>query len=352
MDSKDFLFELLRTPSPSGFEQPAQRLVRARMKPFAELLETDSHGNVIAGINTSAKVKVMLCGHCDQIGFMVRHISAEGFLSVSVIGGVDLGMLFGRPVVVHSSRGPVQGVFTRKAIHLQGSEERDRTKHDIDRVWIDIGAGSRREAERFVEIGDPATFDLSIVELKNQMIAAPGLDDKAGLFVAMETLRRCSKLKLNVGVYAVSSVQEELGLRGAITASYRIQPDIGIAIDVTHGTDDPCHDAARAVPCKLGAGPTLSRGPSTNPVVGELLESAAKSAKKPFQRMPTSRLPGNDASSMQISRAGIATAWMGIPNRYMHTPVEVCSLRDIQSGIDILVSFIKRLPVKPDLRPL
>jgi endoglucanase len=322
------------------------------MKPFAEMLETDSHGNVIAGINTSAKVTVMICGHCDQIGFMVRHISADGFLAVSAIGGVDLGMLFGRPVMVHSSRGQVRGVFGRKPIHLQGSDERDRTKHDIDRVWIDIGAGSRREAERLVEVGDPVTFDLSIVELANQLIAAPGLDDKVGIFVATETLRLCSKLKLKVGVYAVSCVQEELGLRGSMTATYRVQPDIGIAIDVTHGTDNPANDTPRPVSCRLGAGPTLSKGPSTNPIVGQLLEAAAKTAKKPFQKMPTPRLAGNDASSMQVSRAGTATAWVGIPNRYMHTPVEVCSLRDIQAAIDILVNFIKRLPAKPDLRPL
>ena len=189
MDSKDFLHKLLLTPSPTGAEQPVQRIVRDRMKKYADLIETDLHGNVIVALNPNAERKVMLAGHCDQIGLMVRHISNDGFIYVAALGGMDVGVLHGARVTIHSEKGSVQGVFGRKPIHQQSGEERERTKNDLEKLWIDIGAKNRREAEKKVSIGDCATFQLSILDLGNGLISAPGLDDKVGLFIAMETLR-------------------------------------------------------------------------------------------------------------------------------------------------------------------
>lgn len=352
MDSKDFLHRLLLTPSPTGAEQPVQRIVRDRMKKYADLIETDLHGNVIVALNPKAERKVMLAGHCDQIGFMVRHISNDGFIYVSALGGMDVGVLHGARVTIHSEKGPVEGVFGRKPVHLQTGEERDKTRNDLDKLWIDIGAKNRREAEKKVSIGDCATFHLSVLDLGNGLICAPGLDDKVGLFVAMETLRVLSGKKLSVGLYAVSTVQEEVGLRGASTSAYAINPEVGIAIDVTHATDNPASDNPRATPCKLGLGPTITSGPNTNPVVEKLLKDAAKKTKAPYQPAPTPRPLGNDANTIQISRGGVAAASLGIPNRYMHTQVEVCSFKDLDAAVKILAYFVSHITPKTDFRPM
>jgi len=351
MESRDFLHKLLMTPSPTGAEQPVQRIVRERMRSYAHVVETDLHGNVIAVLNPKAERKIMLAGHCDQIGFMVRHISNDGFIYVSALGGMDVGVLHGARVTIHSDKGPVEGVFGRKPIHQQSTEERERMKNDIDKLWIDIGAKNRKDAEKRVRVGNCATFHLSVLDLGNGLICAPGLDDKVGLFVAMETLRILSGKKLSVGLYAVSTVQEEVGLRGAATSAYAINPEVGIAIDVTHATDNPASDNPRATPCKLGLGPTITSGPNTNPVVEKLLKDAAKKTKCPYQPAPTPRPLGNDANSIQIARGGVAAASLGIPNRYMHTQVEVCSYKDLEFAIKILAHFIAHIGPKTDFRP-
>jgi endoglucanase len=352
MNSKDFLHKLLQTPSPTGAEQPIQRIIRDRMKQYADSIETDLHGNVIVALNPKAERKIMLAGHCDQIALMVRHITSDGFLYVSALGGIDVGVLHGARVTVHTEKGPIAGLIGRKPIHAQTSDERDKTKNDIDKVWIDIGAKNKKEAEKMVQIGDAATFELSVLELGNNLISAPGLDDKVGLFVAMETLRMCSNKKLSVGLYAVSTVQEEVGLRGATTSAYSINPEVGIAIDVTHASDNPGNENSKATPCKLGDGPTITSGPNTNPVVERMLKDAAKKTRSPFQPAPSTRPLGNDANTIQIARGGVAAASIGIPNRYMHTQVEVCSYKDLEYAVKILSQFVSSITPKTDFRPM
>jgi endoglucanase len=352
MESKDFLHKLLLTPSPTGAEQKIQRIVRDRMNRYADSIETGLHGNVIVALNPKAERKVMLAGHCDQIALMVRHISNDGFLYVSALGGIDVGVLHGARVTVHGAKGSVPGLIGRKPIHAQSGEERDKTKNDIEKIWIDIGAKNKKEAEKLVTIGDTATFELSVLEFGNHLISAPGLDDKVGLFVAMETLRVCSSKKLSVGLYAVSTVQEEVGLRGATTSAYAINPDVGIAIDVTHASDNPGNENAKATPCALGSGPTIASGPNANPVVEKMLKEAAKKTKSPFQPAPSTRPLGNDANTIQIARGGVAAAALGIPNRYMHSQVEVCSYKDLEYAIKILAHFVCSITSKTDFRPM
>jgi putative aminopeptidase FrvX len=351
MESKDFLHKILHTPSPTGAEQPVQRIIRERMKEYADVVETDLHGNVIAILNPKAERKVMLAGHCDQIALMVRHISAEGFLYVAALGGIDVGVLHGARVTVHAEKGPIQGVIGRKPIHAQSSDERDKSRNDIEKIWIDIGAKNRKDAEKRVKIGDVITFQLSVLEFGDQLFSSPGLDDKVGLFVAMETLRMCASKKLSVGLYAVSTVQEEIGLRGATTAAYGINPEVGIAIDVTHASDNPGNENSKATPCHLGRGPTIPSGPNVNPVVEKMLKDSAKKTRSPFQLAPTTRPLGNDANSIQTARGGVAAGALGIPNRYMHTQAEVCSYRDIELAIKILAHFVCSITAKTDFRP-
>lgn len=351
-ESKKFLYKLLATPSPTGFEQPVQRVVRERMSSYAELLETDLHGNLIAGINTKAARKVMLAGHCDQIGFMVRHITDDGYIYVSALGGPDPVVLPGTHVTIHARGGGVTGVIGRKPIHKQKPEERGQGKVNIDDLWIDIGAPSKKDAEKLLEIGDPVTFRLGVAELGKDLICSPGLDDKVGLFVVMEALRLCAGARLSVGLYAVSTVQEEVGLRGAITSAFGIAPEVGIAVDVTFATDNPGQDDKKQAPCVLGKGPTIARGPNTNPVVGKRLVEAARKARVPYQLVPSARVAGNDAAAIQVSRGGVAASAIGIPNRYMHTQVEVCSLKDLENAARLLAAFVKDIGARTSFKPV
>ncbi len=351
-ESKDFLFALLNTPSPTGYEQRIQKVVRDYMKPYSETIETDLHGNVIIGINTKAKKRIMLAGHCDQIGLMVKHVNKEGFIYVSALGGIDTGVLPGAHLTIHTKGGPVRAIVGRKPIHSQSSDERGKVSNDLDKIWLDIGAKNKKDAEKTVEIGDPITFGLGVSELGKDLITAPGLDDKVGVFIAMEALKLCAKAKIAVGVYAVSTVQEEVGLRGARTAAYSIDPEVGIAIDVTHASDNPGSSNPMATECKLGAGPAISRGPNTNPIVEKMLLAAAKKGKIPHQLSPSSALLGNDANAIQVSRGGVAAGAIGIPNRYMHTQVEVCSRADLENSAKLLAEFIKTITLKTDFRPM
>ena len=339
--SKDFLYKLLQTPSPSGFEQKIQRVVKKRMESYAESMHIDLHGNLIVGYNTDAKLKVMLAGHCDQIGFMVKHVSKEGYIYVGKVGGIDTHVLPGTIVAIQSEKGVIQGVMGKTPIHLTSADERAKLAIDMDKVWIDIGAKDEKDALKKVSIGDPVVFQPVITELQNGLISGPGLDDRVGLFVAMEAFRLLAKKSTKVGVYAVSTVQEEVGLRGARTAAHSIDPTVGIAIDVTFADDNPGKGKAKLSPCSLGKGPCVVRGPNINPIVEKRLMAAAKKAKIAIQPQVSSGLLGNDANAIQVSRDGVATGSIGIPNRYMHTQVEVVSLKDLENSAKLLAEFVR-----------
>jgi endoglucanase len=218
-------------------------------------------------------------------------------------------------------------------------------------MWIDIGANNADEVFEKVALGDYITFQLHINELANRKLQAPGLDNKAGLFVVLETLKRCAKEKLNVALYGLSSVQEELGSRGASTATTRLSPEVGITIDVTNASDDPGNTEKTTLPCLLGKGPSISRGPNTNPVVARMLVEAAKRKNIPYQTAPSAKLAGNDSKAIQTADSGVATGDLGIPNRNMHTQAEICSLDDIQATVDVLTEFIISIGPQTDFRP-
>lgn len=350
--SLDFLQNLIETPSPSGFEQPVQRLVREYAGQFADDVRTDVHGNVIAARNPEGYPRVMLAGHCDQIGMMLTHITDDGYLYFAAVGGIDAAVMPGLPVCIHGRDGCVPGVVGRKAIHLMKPEERDKAKHDLGELWIDIGAKNKEEAAKLVRVGDPATFALTFQPLQQNLVAGPGFDDKVGSFVVMEALRLLSGKKLKCAIYAVSTVQEELGLRGARTSAYGIDPQAGIAVDVTHATDYPGVDVKRTGEAKLGAGPTIARGPNINPPLRELLETTADKKKLPWQLEPEPSATGTDANAIQISRAGVAAALVSIPNRYMHTPVEIVSLADLENAAKIIAETCLRITPEMDFIPL
>ncbi len=350
-DQIDFLKNLLAAHAPSGYEKPVRKVWRERLKEYAGSVTTDVMGNCIAVLNPKGSPCVLLAGHCDEIGFQVSHIDDNGFLSFKRIGGHDLSLVPGRRVLVHSESGAVPGVTGKKAIHLMTEEERKKVP-ELHDLWIDIGAKDKEEALALVSIGDCVTHDEGFQELKNGLIASRALDDRTGAFVAAETLIAASKKKaLKACVVAVATVQEEVGLRGALTAAYGVHPMVGICIDVTHATDSPGMDQRKHGLIKLGLGPTLPRGASVNPMVHHLLTVAAKKMKASYQIEAAPGSVGNDTWNLQISREGVATGTVGIPLRYMHTPSEVGSLHDIEAAIEILTEFCGELTSKSKFTP-
>ena len=349
-ESLAFLEELLSVPSPSGFEQPAQGVVRKYLSGAADEVKTDVHGNVIASLNAGAATRVMLAGHVDEIGLMVTHISEKGYIHFAAIGGVDVALVPGQRVKIHSGRGDILGVIGKKPIHHMDEEDRKRVPKMRD-LWIDIGAKSRKEAQKLVAVGDCATWTVGFDRLLNNLVVARGFDDRIGAFVAAETLRTLAGRKLPVAVYAVSTVQEEIGLRGARTSAYGIDPHAGIAIDVGFATDFPDADVKTYGEVYVGKGPIIARGANVNPVLGRLLEDSAAKGKIPAQFAGEPRATGTDANAIQVNKSGAAAALVSIPNRYMHTPVEVVSLDDVDNAVRLLAATIMAMKPRMDFTP-
>jgi len=348
--AKDFLIKLLETPSPSGYEKPIQDVVRAYVRQFADQVATDVHGNVIAVKHPHAKLRVMLAGHCDQIGMLISHYHDNGFLHAQTIGGWDAQQLIGQRMVIWTARGPIPAVISRKPIHLLTDEER-RQVVKLEDLWLDIGAKNKEEARELVRIGDPVTLQLGFQEMRNGLANAPAMDNKCGLWVVIEALRRAAARDLKVALYAVSTVAEEIGLRGAQTSAFGIDPHVGIAVDVTHATDCPTIDKRQHGDVSLGSGPVIVRGPNMNPHVVERLIAQAQKLEIPHQLTASGKAQPNDSNALQINRAGVATGLVSIPNRYMHSAVEMISLDDIDRAADLLAEFACSLRGDEDFTP-
>ncbi|HEY3398000.1 MAG TPA: M42 family metallopeptidase [Armatimonadota bacterium] len=351
-ESLAFLDSIVSTPSPSGFEQPVQRVIRDWVSEYADEVSVDVNGNLTAALNPGGYPRVMLAGHCDQIGFMVQHISEDGCIYFSAIGGIDTAIVPGERVVVHTKNGPLPGIIGRKPIHLQKPEERAKGgKSEINEMWIDLGAKDKAEAEECLAIGDPITFELGLTRLLGDRVAGPGLDDKVGAFAVMEAVRILAKRRLKCAVFAVSTVQEELGLRGARTCAYAIDPQAAIAVDVTFATDHPHVEKTIVGDLRLDRGPVIARGPNINPVLHEKLVAAATKKKISWQPEAISRATGTDANVIQVSRGGVAAALVSVPNRYMHTAVEMISLDDLEHTAELLAETLASLKPDTDFTP-
>ncbi len=349
-ESLEFLKKLLSTPSPSGFEEKIQKVCRNYAESFVDEIYKDVHGNQYHVINKDAPTRIMLAGHVDEIGLMVNTIDEKGFIGFVPIGGVDAAVLGGQRLQIHGAEGPVPGVIGRKAIHLTPEKDRGRAL-EMHQMWIDIGAKNKKDAEKVVAIGDPVTMAVGYMELRNDMIVARALDDRIGAFVCLEAVRQLQKRKINVAVYCVTTVQEEIGLRGATTSAYGCNPHAGIAVDVGWATDHPNGEGKRYGETSIGGGPILSRGPNINTVVRKGLLEVAKEHKIPYQNFASARGTGTDANAMQLSRGGVATALVGIPNRYMHTPVELVSLKDVEHASKLISEWIASLKSEPSFIP-
>ena len=345
MNAQDFTFlkELVETPSPSGYEQPAQRVIKRELDGIADGLRTDVMGNLIADLKGAGGPRVMLAGHCDEIGFMVQFVDDRGFIYFGAIGGVDPHLAPGQRVSIHTEKGAVPGVIGKKAIHLIEPKDREKVIN-LKKQFIDIGCSSREEVEALVKIGDPVTFAVGVQTLQNDRATSRAFDDKMGAFIVTEVMKQVKKGgPIGADLYAVSTVQEEIGLRGAATSSYGVNPDVGIVVEVTHATDYPDVEQSSIGRVELGKGPVIARGANINPVLFKLIVDTAVAENIPIQILGVPRATGTDANVMQLSRGGVATALLAIPLRYMHTPVETLALGDLELAIKLLVAVVKRI---------
>jgi endoglucanase len=287
----------------------------------------------------------MLAGHIDELGLIIKHVSEKGFLYFDAIGGHDLSMISGRRVDILTKKGIVRGVTGKRAIHLMTPEERKKVPL-MHQMWIDIGAKDREEALSRVMIGDAAVYDHGFEMLHGSLATSRAFDDKSGAYAVNEALIRLSTSKsLNCQVVAVSTSQEEIGTRGAITSSYLADPDVALAVDVSHATDHPDADHRKYGSFTLGGGPILTRGPNVHPAVFDRLIECARKDKIEVQIEADPRPTGTDARSIQVAKKGVPTGLIGIPLRYMHTPSEVIDLADLENVVNLMVSFAQSLKV-------
>lgn len=343
-----FFHELLTVASPSGFEAPAQKLVRKYLAPVADDISSDINGNLIAYKKGSGKLKIMLVGHADEIGFMINYIDDSGYIYVKTLGGFDVNLLPGLRVDIYHGDTIVRGILGKKPIHMmRGSDETPKLK--IEDVWIDIGAKNKEDALKRVAIGDIITYSSNIEMLSDDLIATKASDNKAGVYVAAAVMNELAKKKLKANLYSVSSVGEETTMKGARTSAYRIEPDIAIAIDVTFTSDIPGADKRIYGEVSLGKGPTISLGAALHPKVNQHLRDLAEKHKIPVQIEIAPGGTGTDADAIHGLRTGTATTVIGIPNRYMHSPNEVISLSDLDNAVKLITEFVKSLDDKFDL---
>jgi len=342
--SLEFLRTLVNTPSPVGHETRGQRVWLDYVKQYADETFSDAYGNCVAVLNKGGGPRVMLAGHADEIAMVVNYINDNGYIYVRRQGGVDAAITKAQRVVIHTRNGAVKGVVGNVAPHLTKHEGEHKVPK-IHEIFIDIGVGSRKEAEQIVRIGDPITLAGEFDVLRGDLVVARAFDNRIGTFAVAEALRLVaeSKVKLHCEVCAVSNVQEEVGLLGARQIAYSLHPEIALVVDVTHATDYPTVNKTHHGDTRIGKGPTVTHGGCNHPEVVKRLEEVAARKKIPLQHEAMSASSGTDTDVIFWTRGGIASALISLPNRYMHSPVEVVSLRDLEMIPQLMAAFVQSI---------
>lgn len=330
-----FLMEMLKTASPSGCEYELQKKIMAYAQDFADEMDTDASGNVYARLNTESPFQVMLCGHVDEIGLMVCGFTSEGHIRFIKSGGIRPQTYLGQKVKILTQQGIVYGAIT------MGSALADKNKIEVGDLVADIGAQSKEEAMEVVAHGDYAILETEVRELMNERITSRALDDKTGAFVVLEALRKAKEKGVQVGVNAVTTVGEETNCRGAYWASVNMKPTCAIAVDVTYASDDIQNKVDGDI--LLGNGPVLCHSPLVHPKLNEALVQSAKQCGIAIQWEAAGGSTYTDADKIAFTNQGVPVALVSIPLRYMHSPSEVGSLKDIQGCIDLLCEFLCQL---------
>jgi endoglucanase len=344
--AKTFLFDLLNTPSPTGFELPGQRKWVAYARQFADRVENDAYGNAWATIDGRTKKprRVMLEAHADEIGFIVKFITKEGYLRVDRIGGSDTATARGRRIDILGSKGTVRGLIGNTAIHLRRDSLTDEKAPKIHELYVDVGASKAEEvAELGIRVGHPAVYADAAEPFGKDRVVGRALDNRIGGFIIAQVLARLSARRdsLRASVIAVNAVQEEIGGHGAKMVAQRLQPDVAIVLDVTHATDTPGIEHAVHGEVKLGGGPSITHGTANHPLVIERLLNVAKEKSIPMQHESSSRYSGTDTDVIFNVGPGIPSALVSLPLRYMHSIIEVAHFDDIEKVIALLTAFVE-----------
>jgi putative aminopeptidase FrvX len=341
-ETPQLLEDLLRAPAPSGYEGPASDVWRGAAS-FASL-STDALGSSVARIGGEGDAPLLaVVGHIDEIGLVITHVDEKGFLYFAPIGGWDAQILIGQRVQVQTKAGAVPGVVGRKPIHLLKEEQRKKVVELRD-MHIDVGAADEEEALNRVRVGDPVVIAADPVRLAGGRLISRSLDNRLGAYVALEALRRVHERgDFANQMAAVAAVQEEIGSKGAATTAFSLEPDLALAVDVTHATDAPGVEEKELGRHPLGSGPVIGRGSTLSPRIFELLSETAERLDAPHSIEASGRATWTDADAIQISRAGIPAGLISIPLRYMHSPVEMVDLADVEAAVELVAAFASAL---------
>ena len=341
-DAKSFFFELLDTPSPTGFETPGQRVWAEYVRNYADAVEADAYGTAWATLEGTAEdaPRVMLDAHADEVGFMVRHITDKGFIHVNRIGGSDRAIARGLRVRILGDDGPVTGVVGNTAIHIRDTKNEKVPK--VHELFVDIGASSEEEVhDRGIRVGHPMVFDVGPTELTDTRITARAIDNRLGGFIIAQAVARLAEDRPSWQVQAANSVQEEIGGHGAKMIAHRLEPDAAIAFDVTHATDSPGIDSKKHGGVKIGEGPTVTHGTANHPQLVERVIEVADAEDIPLQHMSSSRRTGTDTDSIFKTRSGVPSVLLSVPLRYMHSTVEVVDTEDIEHCVQLYAALVR-----------
>ena len=343
-----FLKKLLDTPGPSGFETAPAAVWREEAAAFAAV-SGDVHGNSIAVVNPKGSPTIMLAGHIDEIGVIVTYVDDDGFIYIGPIGGWDPQVLVAQRIRFAGRDGDVLGVVGKKPIHLIKPDEREKASKMTD-LWVDIGATSKTQALAMLSIGDPGVIDSRTIDLPNDRIVSRSIDDRVGAFVVLGALRRYAGDPGEARVVAVATTQEEIAYHGggAKVGASQVNPAMAIVVDVTFATDHPSIEKKEIGEHKLGGGPVLTRGSIVSPVVFRLLRDTAESLRMPYSVHAAGRDTGTDADAIHLSRDGVATALLSVPNRYMHSPNEMVSLVDLDRAATLIAAACKAVTTDTD----
>lgn len=340
MDAKHFLRNLSESSGVSGYEQNITEQISTACT-WADDMRRDKLGNLIMlkrGEGTKPKKKIMLAAHMDEIGLIITKVEKGGFLRFGTIGGFDQRVLLGQEVIVHGKT-PSLGIIGAKPPHVQAHGEQNKAVK-LEDLFIDLGYDTKEDAEKLVRIGDLVTLKREVIDLQSSLLAGKAFDDRAGVAAIFECFKILSTLHHEVDVYGVATVQEEVGLRGAVTSTYGIVPDLGIAIDVSFG-DQP--DLRESETIKLGNGPGIAIGPHVHPKVYDRMVKTAKEWNIKYSLDPSPSPGGTDAYAIQVAQAGVATILLSVPLRYMHTSIETIDYDDVKSTGKLMAMFIAGL---------
>ncbi|TAE78651.1 MAG: M42 family peptidase [Verrucomicrobia bacterium] len=345
-DDREFLFTLLRTPSPTGFEMPGQRVWADALRPHAAEVACDAYGSTWARLEGKSPRTVMLAAHADEIGFMIKTIQPDGFLRLDRVGGSDVATARGRRLVFAGDKGPVAGIIGNTAIHLRRDHGGDEKAPHVHDLWVDVGASSAGEVAALgLRVGHPAVYEDGPAELAHKRLVGRALDNRIGSYIIAQVLKRIAKgrKKPAFSLLCLNAVQEEIGGHGAMMATYRHNPDLCVCLDVTHATDTPGIDPNKHGAVKLGAGPTLTHGTANHPLLVARLMKVAEQAKIPVQHEASSRFTGTDTDKIFHMREGVPSALVSLPLRCMHSVVETAHLDDIEHSIELLAGLVLSL---------